>query len=70
MINPVVRNNSPLPIRDIPTHPKSTPRRRRLRDSSSLAAACFDIEEDEKDIEEPLKARAQDAIKGLMSKGE
>ena len=28
------------------------------------------FEEDEKDIEEPLKARAQDAIKGLMSKGE
>lgn len=51
MINPVVRNTSPLPIRDIPTHPKSTPRRRRLRDSSSLAAACFDIEEDEKDMD-------------------
>lgn len=52
MINPVVRNTSPLPIRDIPTHPRTTPgRRRRLRDSSSLAAACFDIEEDEKEMD-------------------
>lgn len=51
MINPVVRNTSPLPIRDIPTHPRTTPRRRRLCDSSSLAAACFDIDENENDLD-------------------